>query len=593
MSAQGDVSRTNNGGHDAASVARTLAIIRPVRARMSLAALLGAGALAASIALMGTSAWLISRSAEHPPESALAVAIVGVQFFGISRGLLRYGERLVGHDTALRLLAETRVRVYRNLEALAPEGLPAFRRGDLLARFVTDVESMQDVALRVVQPFAAAALVGTATVAVMWLILPAAGAFLLLTLVGSSTLVPWLTGRLTLRQEHRQASLRGELSNSVVDLVEGSSELVALGALDEQLARVADADLRLRDCARSGATVSGIAMALTTLLTGAACWGALVFGVRATAEGFLDRAMLAVLALVPLATFELAAPLPEATRVLHRSREAVGRVLTVIRTPPPIAEPEVPEVVPGGPHEVTMRSVWARHRDGALPALRGVDLEVPPGRRIAIVGPSGAGKSTLGQVLVRFVGIDSGEAALDGLPFERLAGEEIRKVVGLVDQNPHLFATSLEENLRVGRIDASDEELIGVLRRVGLGEWLEELPEGLQTEVGTFGTRLSGGQIQRVAVARALLARFPVLVLDEPAEHLEHRAADALVTDLLAPDEGCSVVLISHRLARLDSADEVIVLEEGRVVERGRHEDLLEAGGSYAGLWWEEQLTNG
>ena len=236
--------------------------------------------------------------------------------------------------------------------------------------------------------------------------------------------------------------------------------------------------------------------------------------------------------------------------------------------------------------------MWAGYPGTDRPVLRGVDLDLAPGRRVALVGPSGAGKSTLADVLVRFLPVDGGEATLDGVPLDRFSSDDVRRVVGLVEQSPHLFATTLAENLRVGRRSAGDEELADVLARVGLGDWLAGLPAGLATRVGPAGTRLSGGQRQRVAVARALLADFPILVLDEPAEHLDPAAADTLTADLLALTEGRSTLFITHRLVGLDQVDEIVVLDDGRVVERGTHADLVTAGGRYAGLWWDELMND-
>ena len=236
-----------------AGLARTLRIARAARRRLAEASLLGAGAIGASIALMGTSAWLISRAAQRPSEASLTLAIVGVQFFGLSRAFLRYGERLVGHDAALRVLADLRVRVFERLEAVAPAGIPVFRRGDLVARFVDDVDSLQDVVLRVLQPFLVAVLVGAGTVAVLWWFLPQAGVVLLIALLLSGSAVPWLTGRLARREESRQATERGELTASVVDLFEGAPELLVMGALGGQLARIHESDGRLRQIARHGA----------------------------------------------------------------------------------------------------------------------------------------------------------------------------------------------------------------------------------------------------------------------------------------------------------------------------------------------------
>ena len=578
-----------------ASIARTLGIARMAAGRLARAAALGAGAIGASIALMGTSAWLISRAALHPSEASLTLAIVGVQVFGLSRGFLRYGERLVGHDAALRVLGDLRVRVYEELERVAPAGLPLFRRGDLVARVVDDVDSLQDVVLRVIQPFAVAILVGSATVAVMLILLPGAGAVLLVALVVSATLVPWLTGTLAQREEARQASARGELGAAVVDLMEGAAELTVMGGTAEQVERIAAADRRLRTSARHGAGTAGIGLGLTTALAGLASWGALTLGVRATHGGHLDGALLAVLALVPLAAFELVAPLPAGTQALQRCRTAAGRVFAAMEADSPVEEPESPLTLPDdrfGPHSLVVRGVWAGYPGTDRSVLRGVDLDLTPGRRVALVGRSGAGKSTLADVLVRFLPVDRGEATLDGVPLERLSSDEVRRVVGLVEQNPHLFDTSLAENLRIGRRDVSDDELNAVLARVGLGDWLDELPTGLATRVGPGGSRLSGGQRQRVALARALLADFSIIVLDEPAEHLDPSAADALTADLLELTEGHSTLFVTHRLWGLDQVDEIIVLDEGRVVERGSHEKLLSSGGRYASLWWDELMSD-
>jgi ABC-type multidrug transport system fused ATPase/permease subunit len=269
---------------------------------------------------------------------------------------------------------------------------------------------------------------------------------------------------------------------------------------------------------------------------------------------------------------------------------AAGRVFEVMDAPPAVSEPHQPLPVGDAPHRVSLHAVWASYPGAGRAALRGVDLELGPRRRVALVGPSGSGKSTLADVLVRFLPADAGEAVLDGRPMERLTGDDVRRVVGLVEQHPHLFDTTLAENLRIGRRAATDDELTAVLARVGLGGWLAGLPDGLATPVGAAGARLSGGQRQRVAVARALLADFPVLVLDEPTEHLEPAAADALTADLLAVTEGRSTLLITHRLAGLEQVDDIAVMAEGRVVERGTHAELLAAAGRYAGLWWEERM---
>ena len=574
-----------------APLAATFELARPATRRLVLASLLGAGAIAADIGLIATAAWLISKAASHPNEAQLAVAIVLVQFFGLSRGFLRYYERLVGHDAAFRLLAELRVTVYRRLERLAPAGLGSLRRGDLLARIVQDVDSLQDLALRVVPQFVIAALVGVSTVAFVWTLLPAAAAVLAASLLVASTVVPWVTGVLARRRESRFATARGELSAALVDLTEGAAELVAFGAMEGHVEGVRRRDEELTSIAVSSAGTAGIGLALTTWLAGLACWGSLVVGIPAVASGRLAPTDLAVVTLIPLAAFELVVGLPVATQALGRVRQAAARVLSVLGAPDPVHEPDEPAPLPDGPHVLAASGVWASYPGAVEPALRGIDLEVRPGERVAVVGASGAGKSTIAAVLVRFLDVERGSVELDGTPMEGLDGDDVRTVVGLASQDGYVFDTTIAENLRVGRREATDDELLDVLATVDLDGWVRGLPRALETEVGAGGARLSGGQRQRVALARALLARFDVLVLDEPTEHVDAVAAGTLTASLLARRGEAATVLITHRLVGLEHVDEVLVVDRGTVVARGTHAVLAGAGGTYAERWREENVT--
>jgi thiol reductant ABC exporter CydC subunit len=556
-----------------------------------MASLLGAGAIAASIGLMGTAAWLISRAAQHPSEAALGVAIVGVQFFGLSRGFFRYGERLTGHDAAFRLLADIRVRVYRHLEQLAPAGLPEFRNGDLLATVVQDVDSLQELIIRVLPPFFTALLAGAATVAVLWWMLPAAGLILAVALVLAATVVPWLTGVLARRREARFADTRADLAVAVVDLIEGAPELVAFGATRPQLEAIRSDDAHMATISAHSAGTAGVGLALNTLLAGVACWGCLAAGIGAVSSGRLGGTELAVITLVPLAAFELVVGLPVATQALQRARQAAGRVFAVLDTPAPVVEPAAPDPLPDAPYDVEARSVWAGYQGSEAAAVRGVDLSLPSGRRLAIVGPSGAGKSTLVATLLRFLPVRAGSVRLNGTSLDHFRGDDVRTIVGMVGQEPYLFDTTIAENLRIGRRSATDQDLTDVLERVGLSDWVHDLPAGLSTDVGRHGARLSGGQRQRIGLARALLADAPILVLDEPTEHLDPLGADALTSDLLRVTGGRSLILITHRLTGLESVDQILVMVGGRVVEQGDHDELLASGGRYSDLWWEEMRT--
>jgi thiol reductant ABC exporter CydC subunit len=379
------------------------------------------------------------------------------------------------------------------------------------------------------------------------------------------------------------------LTTAVVDLIEGAPELAAYGALGREARRTAGIDARLTRIASDAARTAGVGQGFATLLSGLAMWGALVVGIVAVHSGRLDGALLAVIALVPLAAFELVTDLPTATQSLQRVRRSAARTLEVIDAPVPVLEPAEPvTVMDSRTRTLTVRGLRARYGHDGPWVLDGLDLELATGRTVALVGRSGAGKSTLADVLLRFLPYQGGSVELDGVPITDLRGDDYRRVVGLVSQDAHIFDTTLEENLRVARRTANPAELQRALDRARLLEWTAELPAGLRTPAGPLGEQISGGQRQRLALARALLAGFPVLVIDEPGEHLDSETADALLTDLLATTVGRATLLITHRLAGLEAVDEIVVLDAGRAIERGTHTELLDLGERYAQMWMRE-----
>ncbi|MGI5230358.1 thiol reductant ABC exporter subunit CydC [Actinoallomurus sp. CA-142502] len=556
--------------------------VRP--ARLLLALFFGVLALGSGVALMATSAWLISRAAQHPPVLTLMVAIVAVRAFGIGRGVFRYAERLTGHDVTFRVLADLRARVYERLERVGP-----LRGGDLLGRLVADVDAVQDLYLRVLLPGAAAAVVGGASVGLAWALLPAAGAVLLAALLVAGLLAPWLSAVAARRAESRGAELRGELTAHVVDTLRGAPELIAYGAAPERLAEAARLDrAHTRTAARSSAS-AGAGAALATLAGGLAVWGALAVGVPAVRSGRLDGVLLAVVVLLPLAAFEVVAGLPLAARTLGGVRRSADRVRAVLDRPDAVREPVSPEPLPAPPYALRVRDLRARWTPGGPYALDGVSLDLAPGRRCAVVGPSGSGKTTLTAVLLRLLDPAGGEVSLNGVDLREIAGDDVRRAVGVCGQDAHLFDTTIGENVRLARPDATEEEVRDALRRARLLDWVSALPAGLDTYVGEHGARVSGGQRQRVALARTLLADFPILLLDEPAEHLDVATADALTADLLAVTEGRTTLLVTHRLAGLAAVDEILVLSGGRVADRGTHAGLLSRPGPYRDMWERER----
>ncbi|WUD74252.1 thiol reductant ABC exporter subunit CydD [Streptomyces sp. NBC_00510] len=557
-----------------APLTRVRRVTSPLRPRFALALLLGALALLSAVGLMATSAWLISRASQQPPVLYLMVAVTATRAFGIGRAVFRYAERLVSHDAVFRALADLRVTVYRRLERLAPAALRDTRRGDLLSRLVADVDGLQDYFLRWLLPAGAAVLTGTAAAAFTAWLLPGAGAALAVGLLTAGVAVPALSAALARRAERALAPARGELAAQIVEVLTGTAELTVAGALPGRRAKAAGTDRVLTRIAARSAAGAALGAGLGALVSGLTVTLCAWAGVRAVAAGGLSGVALAVVVLTPLAAFEAVAAMPLAAQYRQRSRQAAQRVYDVLDTPEPVREPERPAPVPAGPHPLVLRGLNARHPGQPRPALDGVGLELTPGRRIAVVGPSGSGKTTLAHVLLRFLDVEAGTYTLAGTDATALDGDAVRRMVGLCAQDAHAFDSTVRENLRLARPGADDAELRSALAAA-------RLDLDLDLPVGEHGTRLSGGQRQRLALARALLADFPVLVLDEPAEHLDLATADALTADLLAATTGRTTVLITHRLTGLEEVDEILVLDRGRVVQRGTHQELAAADGPF------------
>ncbi|MBK3563081.1 thiol reductant ABC exporter subunit CydD [Streptomyces sp. MBT62] len=579
-----DEPETRLAAHKGSVLSRVRAMSGARRGRLALALLLGSLALGSAVGLMATSGWLISRASQQPPVLYLMVAVTATRAFGIGRAVFRYAERLVSHDAVLRMLADTRVAVYRRLERLAPAGLRDTRRGDLLSRLVADVDALQDYWLRWLLPAGVAAGVSASTVGFTAWLLPEAGAVLAVGLLAAGVGVPLVTAAVARRAERRLAPARGALATRVTELLTGTAELTVAGALPARTAEARRADGVLTRIASRAATATALGDGLTALISGLTVAATALVAAQAVAAGRLSGVVTAVVVLTPLAAFEAVLGLPLAVQYRQRVRKSAERVYEILDAPEPVREPERPRQAPATPFPLVVQGLAARHTGQDRDALAGLDLTLEKGRRVAVVGSSGSGKTTLAQVLLRFLDADTGSYTLAGVDAYALDGDDVRRLVGLCAQDAHLFDSSVRENLLLAKKDATEDELRAALERARLLDWADGLPAGLDTLVGEHGARLSGGQRQRLALARALLADFPVLVLDEPAEHLDLATADALTADLLAATEGRTTLLITHRLAGLEDVDEVIVLDEGRVVQRGPYAELVLADGPLRGM---------
>ena len=546
------------------TAARLARLGRVPASRVAWSLVLATLAVGFGVALLGTAGYLISRAAEQPPILSLTVTIVLVRFLGLARPVARYADRLASHDLALRALGRIRSRVYERIEPLAPGRLEAYRRGDLLARMVGDVDTLQGLYVRGVLPGVVALVVGGACILVAALILPAAAAILAGGLLLAGIPVPWLSARLARAVGRRQAVARGTLTAELVELLRGAPELVVYGQEEQTLARVRELDGALVRLGRRDALVAGLGDALTILVAGLTVTGVLAAAVSATAAGSLDPVLVATLALLALASFDAVTPLAPAARELSSTLASGRRVLEVLDRAPAVREPELPVPAPPRRAPVRLEGVTARYDPVEEPVLRNLDLELLPGRRVALVGPSGAGKTTVTRLLLRFLDPERGRVTIGGRDVREYAQADVRRHFAIAGQESYLFDSTIRENLRLARPEATDAELWAVLLVARLDAWVASLPGGLDARVGEEGSRLSGGQRQRLTLARALLTDAPVLVLDEPTAHLDPETARAVMDDVLAAGEGRTVLLITHRPEGLERMDEVVALDGSR-----------------------------
>ncbi len=554
---------------------RLLAVVSPLKGWIMLVILLGCLTVGSSIGLMATSAYLISEAALHPSIAALGIAIVGVRFFGIARGLFRYLERYVSHTTTFRLLAQLRVWFYSALEPLAPARLlelaktqtSGYSSADLVARLVPDIETLQDFYTRVLAPPVVAALVGLG----MWFFLGAYAlrfactflTFYLLAGVG----VPLVSYLLSHHLGQRVITIRAALQAQYQDGLQGMADLLAFGQEQRHMTRVADLNRQWMRMQARLAQVSGWQNALGTLLMNLALWTMLLQAIPLVREGKLDGVYLAVLALATLASFEAVLPLASAFQQLGESLQAARRLFEVVDVRPVVIDPEAAS--PAFQRaDLTVHDVCFRYASDQPLVLDKISFHVAQGTCLALVGPSGAGKSTLANLLLRFWDTTEGHILLSGNDLRLYHQRDLHQLISVVDQETHLFNTSIRENLLLARPAASEEELLQAAELAQLHRFVQTLPQGYDTLIGEQGLCLSGGERQRLAIARAFLKNAPILLLDEPTAHLDQEAEQAVFEALRALKRGRTTLLITHRPGGLDLADTVCVLQAGHLHNR-------------------------
>jgi thiol reductant ABC exporter CydC subunit len=534
--------------------------------RLIAAALVSLLCIASGVALLAVAAYLVQEASLQPPILSLDVAAVGVRLFSLLRASGRYLDRLATHDAVLRLLADTRVAVYEAIEPRAPGAFDRDRSGDLIRRIGGDVDNLQDFYARSVLPPAVALLaIAVAAIVVGVISAPVGITGIVVMALGSTAIV--LAATLPARgAASRLADLAGTLSADITDTLQGCADLIGAGAMDRQLARIEAVTIDIEHASVRLARSRALASALVSLAGGVTVVAVVIAASLAFSAGALPAIATGIIALGAMAMTEPFALLPAAVDGVRVGLPSARRLVDLGMRPLPVADPANPRLLPES-SVVVLDRISMRYAPDLPPAVDGVSLRLEPGSRIGIHGPSGSGKSSLAWVLVRFRALESGSFTLGGVDVRELSADDVRRRIGLVSQDAHMFATSIKENLRLARVTATDAELRDAAAGAHLLEWIEGLPDGWDTMVGEHGARISGGQRRRLALARALLAGFPVLVVDEPTEALDDETAAAVMHDIVEASHDRALLVISHRAADMAFLDEVYLMRNGRLTE--------------------------
>ena len=575
---------------------RLLVLAAPYRGWLALGAACAVLTQLAGVGLMAVAGRFIAAMALAGAAGVLINYVLPaalIRLFAILRTGGRYVERLVTHEATFRLLSRLRAWFFRELEPLAPARLEQYRGSDLLQRIQADVDTLQNAYLRVLVPLVVgiAGMLVAAIVLVVWM--PQAMLPVIASMIVAGVAVPLAMRRLGDAPGAALTEARAALRVAVIDGVQGMAELQVYGAALAQSRRIGTLTRAHNDQQLRLARLTGASTTTVGLCTAVALWCVALWGAGLVSRGSLPPVDLPMLVLFVLASFEAVAPLPGAMQQVGETFAAARRVFELVDAEPEVAEPPGSSPLPQDAG-ISMRGVRMRYGIDEAWALDGLDLELAPGRRIAIVGPSGAGKSSIVRLLLRFREYQAGEIRFGGHDLRSYRSEDLRSRIAVVSQDTWLFDTTILENLRIARPRASDEEVIRVARAAQIHDFIVSLPDGYGSHAGEAGVRLSGGQARRIAIARALLKDAPVLLLDEPTEGLDGETARALVASLDALMADRSVLAITHRPADLaDRVDEVLVIEDGRVVERGTHAELRRCRGSYVRYLDRLELTAG
>ncbi|RWZ52179.1 thiol reductant ABC exporter subunit CydC [Halobacillus fulvus] len=526
-----------------------------------------------AVGLFGSSGYLISRAALLPPLYALTVLIAFLKLFGFARAIGRYAERYYSHRATFTMLSNIRLAVYEKIEPHAPRIFQKYRSGDLLSRIVGDVESLQNFFLRVYYPPVVMVIIFLATIAFTTIFSLGMAVILLVGLILTGFLIPIFFAWKQRKIENEVREARGYLSTDVTEFLYGFRDLKIYQQLDDQqhqLGRSASAYITEQE--REGKQRMQT-QSVNTFITLLVSWVVLGFGAYIVETGDLNGIFLAMLVMISLTVFENAAPMAVLPSHLEDSERASKRLFDLTED---VREDQGSTVLEGSKARgFTFNKVSFRFPDDRLNSLKNVELTIAPGSKTAIVGPSGSGKSTLMQLLLKIHPVTSGELLVDNWKVDEVEQESLWNGVNVVLQENHFFYGTIRDNLQIAKDELSDDEMVQVLAKVELEQF------SLDEQVFEKGENLSGGEKQRLAIARAMLRGERVWLLDEPTSSVDALTEQHIFGHLFEQAADDTVVLISHRLTGLEQMDQIVVMEDGQVVEVGTYEELMALKGYF------------
>ncbi len=562
------------------TLVQLLKISREFKWWMILAAFLGFFTIGSSIGLIMTASYIIAKAALHPSIAELQVSIVGVRFFGIMRGVFRYFERVISHEVTFRMLTRFRAWFYESIEPLVPFGMMKFRSADLLTRLLTDVQNLEYIYLRILAPPLIAVMTSIVTFFLYGLFSWNAAIILIIGLSFAGIGIPLLSAKMRKGLGKRIVILRSELNVCMIDGIQGLADLLVFNQADEHFASFKAKSKDYEGLQRKMVLIESFQNALSVLILNFTMVGTLIILIPGVSSGELDGVYLTVLVLGVIAIFEAVQPIPEAIQKIEKSMASADRLFETIALREQIKQPPLHYSLPEK-FNIRLEGLSFGYDKSERQILTDINLNLSPGRKVAIVGPSGSGKSTIVNLMLNLWPSKQGIIIYGDKEIREYGRDQIMEKLAVLQQNVYLFSTTVRENLLLSNPDSDESGLNKIIEKIGLRAKIDNLPDKLETWVGEMGYRFSGGERQQIALVRTLLKNAPVMILDEPTANLDSITAKEVMQTIHSLSKDKTLLLITHRLTGLENMDEIIVLIDGGIIERGTHFDLMAKRGYY------------